>query len=378
MSGLTSDFKGHSQKWVTIIGAGHSGCALTADLKSRGYSVCLYAHPQHSGRLQEIAARGELNSKGVINGRFCPDLATTDISVALSASQNIILALPSYAQEAMFALMAPHIVNAHRIINLNGNFSSFILDRCLDGRKPIIFETNSAPHASRASKNGDVEIVGVKKFIPIASLYKNLSDEVKCEIEGLLPCQVEWHKDIIAVSLQAYNGVLHPAPMVLNTGRVEETSQSFRFYAQGISHSVGKIVEQIDRERLEIAARYGHTELRTTLAALCGIYNEKGLHTIAEFAQQASVYQEIFAPEDMRSRYISEDVPYVLVPWYLLGQRAGYEARTMRSIIDLASAMHGTDYLETGRTLDKMNLPQLGMQGAKTGNSLSHEYHLQD
>lgn len=362
MSNALDQFHTHSKHRVSIIGAGHTGCALAADLKHRGFSVCLYAHPNHADRLSGIAQRNTMLYSGIIEGECCPDLLTTDEEIALAFADDIILALPSYAQEDMFALLAPHIEDHHRLINLNGNFSSYILARELGDKNPVIVETNSAPHASRASGSGDVEIVGVKKFIPIASLGKLPSDAAKKSISAIIPSTLEWHPDIVAVSLQAYNGVLHPAPMILNAGRVEDHTSPFRFYAQGISESVGKVVEQIDQERLKIAALYGHDHLRTTLDALKGIYNEAGFHTISEFSQKANVYQKIDAPKDIMCRYLSEDVPYVLVPWYMLGLRVGFEAKAIRSIIDLASVIHGEDYLRTGRTLDKMLLPSLDNQ----------------
>lgn len=357
MNGSTAHFENARQKKVTIIGAGNTGCALAADLTQRGFAVCLYAHPEHAGRLEGIAARGKMSYDGIIQGECMPELLTTHEGAALGYASEVILALPSYAQEDMFARLAPHIQNHHNIINLNGNFSSYILAGMVGDRQPTIVETNCAPHASRACCNGDVDILGVKTFLPIAPVRAHISNASKSAITAVLPSRLEWQPDVVAVSLQAYNGVLHPAPMVLNAGRIEPGLAAFRFYAQGISPAVGSMIEQIDRERLTIARLYGHHHLRTTLDALNGIYNEEGMASLSQFARCAKVYQEIDAPTDINSRYISEDVPFVLVPWYLLGKRMGFEATAMKSIIDISSIMHQKDYMQTGRTLEKMRLP---------------------
>lgn len=355
-------FKNARQNRISIIGAGNTGCALAADLKHRGYEVCLYAHPEHAGRLNGIKSRGKMNYSGIIEGECTLDLLTCDEAEALTFASDIILALPSYAQEEMFERLARHIGDHHKIINLNGNFSSYMLAKMAEGRSPVIVETNCAPHVSRAASNGDVEILGAKKFLPIASVGVRLNSTTKADIDAIIPGSLEWHPDIVAVSMQAYNGVLHPAPMVLNAGRIEPGLRAFRFYAEGISESVGKIIEQIDKERLTIARLYGHNHLRTTLEALQGIYDEKDLDTMTAFAKNAKVYQGIDCPSDIKNRYLLEDVPFILVPWYQLGQRMGYEAKAIRSIIDLSSIMHGTEYLKTGRTLDKMVLPSLDSQ----------------
>lgn len=359
---LFSAFEEAQQKRISIIGAGNTGCALAADLKQRGYAVCLYAHPEHAQRLEGIKNRGKMNYNGIIKGVCMPDLLTSSESEALAYASDIILALPSYAQEEMFACLAPHIGSHHKIINLNGNFSSYILATMVQNRRPTIVETNCAPHVSRAFPNGDVDILAVKNFLPIASSGGMPNRLTKTEIEAIIPSRLEWHTDIVAVSMQAYNGVLHPAPMLLNAGRIEPGFNTFRFYAEGVSESVGKVIQQIDNERLSIAKLYGHHNLRTTLEALQGIYDEKDLDTITAFAKNARAYQDIDAPTDINSRYLSEDVPYILVPWYQLGQHMGYEANAIRSMIVLSSTMHGIDYLKSGRTLDKMMLPSLGYE----------------
>lgn len=349
--------RSNKSRSVSIIGAGNSGLALAADLKKRGFSVCLYAHPDHAKKLDGIAERGALAYRGITDGACRPDLLTKKLEEALAFADNIVLALPSFAQEEMFALMAGHVGNHHRIINLNGNFSSCILSRCLNGKTPVIVETNSAPHASRAGHDGSVEICGVKKFIPIAALTSELPRDAKEAIEAIMPCALEWHADIIAVSLQAYNGVLHPAPLLLNAGWVESREADFGFYRQGVSASVAKVIEKIDEERREIARRYGHHDLRSTFQALKEIYGgDSG--SLGEFLQTAEVYQSLRAPRSMADRYVTEDVPFLLVPWYVLGLAAGYEAKTIKCIIEMASVMHGKNYMEEGRTLEKMNLPR--------------------
>lgn len=343
-------------KKVTIVGAGNSGCAIAADLKQRNFDICLYAHPNHSTKLDAICDKGFLQSTGMINGQWSLDELTTDIERALAYSERVILALPSFAQDEMFELMAQHLQNHHIVINLNGNFSSFVLRNKTSTSMPTILETNSAPHASRADNRGNVSIPGVKKTVPIATLDTAIDPKTQTEMEDLFPCELEWNPDVIAVALQAYNGVLHPAASILNTGWTEATGMGFYFYKNGFSESVGRVIEQIDDERIAIAKLHGHTSLRTTLEALNNMYKNNS-ETLADFAQSAGVYDTIQAPNTMHNRYLTEDVPFILVPWYELGRAAGYEARIMRTMIDLASTMHGTNYMKTGRTLKKMGLP---------------------
>lgn len=339
---------------VSIIGAGHSGCALAAEYKKRGFEVCLYSHENHAQRLNAIEQKGQLSSTGNVVGEWKINQLTTKIATALEFSDNIILALPSYAQDKIFPELAPHLNNQHKVINLNGNFSSYLLHDLTIDRETLIFETNSAPHASRADRDGNIHIHGTKKFIPIASTSPHISQENKDTIQKLMPCALEWHETPLSVSMQAYNGVLHPTPLILSTAWTEAQGTRYRFYKDGISPCVGKIIEKIDNERLEIAKLYGIQDLRTTLEALNEIYGGNS-ETICDLAQESGIYDDILAPENMCSRYITEDVPFVLVPWYHLGQAVGYEASTIKSIITMASVMHANDYMETGRTLQGLS-----------------------
>ena len=69
-------------------------------------------------------------------------------------------------------------------------------------------------------------------------------------------------------------------------------------------------------------------------------------------------YKGIKAPAMLNHRYISEDVPMSLVPIASIGDLLGVETPTIQSIVHMAGVLHGRDYWEEGRTVDK-----LGIQG---------------
>ena len=107
---------------VSIIGAGNSGCAMAVDLAHRGFNVCIYAHSDHSKKLDSIRQRGCLISDGEIRGEFKMELLTNDIQEAMLFSKYQIVSLPSFAQDFVFSLMNPYLSDDHVIIGLNGNF----------------------------------------------------------------------------------------------------------------------------------------------------------------------------------------------------------------------------------------------------------------
>ncbi len=58
----------------------------------------------------------------------------------------------------------------------------------------------------------------------------------------------------------------------------------------------------------------------------------------------------------MKYRYLTEDVPYLLVPVFGIGKKLGVPMPVTESIIRLASVIAGEDYLKTGRVLEGMDL----------------------
>lgn len=357
---------GNAEICVSIIGAGNGGCALAADLMSRGMSVCLYAHLAHATRFDGIVRRGTLTAKGTIKGDFQPALMTQNIAQALSFADTVMVAVPSYAQEELFILMSPHLTHKHIVVNLNGNFGSLVLLQKVEKVAPVLLETNVVPHASRLGTDGVVTVLGTKRFVTIGSLPAETPLAVNRVVSTIFPCQLEWCPDVLAVAFQSNNGVLHPAASVLNSGWIESKKGNFYFYKDGISRAVGRVIEKIDSERIEIGRRYGF-ELRSLLDEMLSFYGGD-YASISEFALKTKLHNKIKeAPSDTQHRYISEDVPFALVPWYELGRVVDFDAKTMRSIIDLAATINNVDYLATGR-----NLRQLGLSGMDRRSILAH------
>jgi opine dehydrogenase len=94
---------------VTVIGAGHGGQAIAADLTQRGCQVTLYAHPQHPGGIHAIAKTGGVQCSGLFNAFVALKKITSNIQEALFEAEYIFISLPSYAHEAIFIEKLPFI-----------------------------------------------------------------------------------------------------------------------------------------------------------------------------------------------------------------------------------------------------------------------------
>ncbi|KAI0187908.1 putative NAD/NADP octopine/nopaline dehydrogenase [Xylaria flabelliformis] len=347
---------------VSIIGVGNCGCAFAADLENRGIKVLLYAHPNHSTSADAIRTNGHLDSIGEVEGRFYP-VVTTSMYAALRFSTIVIVAVPSFAQDDILAELEKHDVSNHIIIAASGNF--FTLVACNRIRARYLLETSASPFGSRLldgkqSEQGlsdsgyRVHVLGFKSVMPIASLPTDMDEDLRADIGVIFPKPLQWCSNVIEVAFYNFNGVLHPITAVMNAGWVEHTKGDFYFYRQGMTPSVTKIMEQIDNERVAIASHYGRA---TSCLKQMNTYYGLNYSSLNEFAEKSTLHSTMkVCPTSMQHRYLLEDLPYVLVPWYELGVKAGLESPFIRSLILWCSMINGTDYLKVGRNLKTLGL----------------------
>ncbi|KAI8627997.1 putative NAD/NADP octopine/nopaline dehydrogenase [Xylariaceae sp. FL1651] len=347
---------------VSIVGIGNCGCAFAVDLENRGIKVLLYAHPNHSTNANIIRSNGYLESTGEVEGRFYP-VVSTSMGEALQFSKIIIVAVPSYAQNDILAELEKHDVSSHAIIAASGNF--FTLVACRRIRARYLLETSASPFGSRLldgkrSEQGlsdsryGVHVLGFKSVMPIASLPTDMNEDLRADIEVIFPKPLQWCSNVIEVAFYNFNGILHPITAVMNAGWIEHTKGDFYFYREGMTPSVTKIMQQIDDERVAIASHYGQA---TSCLEQMNTYYGLNHSSLNEFANKSKLHSTMkVCPTSMQHRYLLEDLPYVLVPWYELGVKAGLESPFIRSLILWSSMISGTDYLRVGRNLKALGL----------------------
>ena len=127
----------------------------------------------------------------------------------------------------------------------------------------------------------------------------------------------------LSTSLANFGAMLHPAPVLFNISRIEDSRASFLHYYEGITPTIARFIEKMDLERLELAAAYGVEGTDTsTWHELC--YGLRG-ETLFETLRLNERYASLDAPSSLAHRYIYEDIPTGLVPMIALADVAGLE-----------------------------------------------------
>ena len=351
-------------KRIAVLGAGNGGQAMAGHLASMGHSVTLFEHPDFSEKVQNLNANGNrivLSNKISATGQLAE--ATCDIAKAVRGAEIIFFAAPSFAQEPILESALPFLEDGQALILIPGNFGSLVLRRLLQERgvtkKLLIGETDTLPYACRLTANGQVDIWGVKEFVLMAALPACDNQALIAKLDGVFPVRILEMPNVLAVALSNGNMVVHCATMIMNTGRIESEKGNFRFYTDGMTPAVCRVQEEVDAERLAVAAAFG-LRLKSGHEKLREMYSLEG-DSFYELQSKCAVYGQHGndAPKSMDHRYLGEDVPHLLVPLSELGRLGGVTTPAVDSVIYLAGVVNGVDYRVLGRSLERLGLARL-------------------
>ncbi|MBN1640179.1 MAG: NAD/NADP octopine/nopaline dehydrogenase family protein [Anaerolineae bacterium] len=350
----------------TVIGAGHGGKAMAAHLALGGFPVTLYNRTH--AHIAAIQARGGVNLSsawpGGPEGFGALHAVTSDMAEALADAQIVMVVVPACAHREIAQAAAPHLQDG-QIVVLNPGRTGGAIEFAHALRQQgcradvALAEAETLVYASRSDGPAQAQIFRIKDAVPLAALP---ATRTRAVLDALRPAYPQFidGEDVLHTSLNNMGAIFHPALTLLNAGRIESTRGDYQFYIDGVTPSVARVLEALDRERVTVAAALGIRAITAT-EWLQMAYDARG-STLNEAIHNNPGYHGIKAPPSLEIRYIFEDVPMSLVPIAALGDQYGVQTRAIESIVRLACIVHQTDYWRTGRTLDR-----LGLRGLSVG-----------
>lgn len=347
----------HSER-ITVIGAGHGGKAMAAHLAIMGAEVTLYNRTWKN--IELIHERGGVQLNGVAGsygfGEFV--FVTSSIREAVKASKIIMVVVPAFAHASLAKNMSEYLEDGQIIVlNPGRTFGAIEFRKVLSENgcqaDVIVAETQTFIYASRSVGPTEAYIHRVKDAVLLAAFPAEGTPKVLEAINPYYPQFVDG-KTVLHTGLDNIGAVFHPTITLFNSGWIEATAGNFQFYIDGVTPSVAKVVEAIDRERVRIGTSLG-IELRSAREWLKMAYDADG-EDLFEAIQNQEGYRGINAPLTLNHRYINEDIPMSLVPMASLGHQLGIKVRGMESIIRLACIIRKKDYWKTGRTVQSLGL----------------------
>jgi len=347
---------------VAILGSGNGGCAMAADWSLHGHEVSLFDFEQFTTQLDAINNNGGIYVEGELEGFAELDYVGHSIEKAIEHAELIVLVGPAYSTQPFAEALKPHIKKGQHVIVCPGSTGGGLvvkkeLNLAFDDDSIIIAETSTLPYATRNIEPGKVYIYNrLKGGLYIAALPMDKTAFMMEQFDQIYQA-FEASDHYFQTMLQNANPVIHPAVSLLNAGRIDNPDVDFLFYEEGVTPSVGRLVEATDNERIKIGKTLGVNVLPDTLIGV-----RQGYMLEADYEtgySKAPGFKGVMAPPQLDNRYINEDVGYGLVFMKELADKLNLETPIIDSIINIASVVMKRDFWGEKRR----SLALLGLEG---------------
>jgi len=357
---------------IAIIGGGNGAVTMAAELSMRGWPIRLWEFPQlREKTIGAIVETGSITLRGLVEGtvRLDDDALPADIGDALAGADIVMVIVPAFAHRMAAEACAPHLTPDHIVVlsPSTGGALEFANELATRGAAygPVA-EMHSLIYTCRMIDATTADLYYIKDHMPVGTFPAAASERVMGKLVELYP-QMAAAANVLETSLNNINPVMHVAPTLLNTGRIEFTKGDFYFYRESVTPTVGRIMDQMDEERLTLCRRlgikgYSLVDFMREMYRLDG----DGSH---DLLNKSPAHRSTKAPWGLDHRYVTEDIPYGLTPMLALARLASVEMPVTQQFVDLAQVLTGADYGEEGRGLDRMGLE--GLEPASIGAFLS-------
>jgi opine dehydrogenase len=349
-------------KRIAIIGAGNGGCAAAAQLTGAGFEVRLWG--RSSGTTAPLAAIGGVHYEGALGDGFAPIARiTNDAGEAIKGADLVLIMAPTHAHADVARTVAPHLAEDQVVMAAPGHTLLLIPNaiRRHGGGLGTYCDSSSLPFICRKSAPDKIRITRVAQILYFAAFPGERVDATAERIRQVFP-QIVPRPSLLHTVFPYTNAVHHPPALLLNVGRVESTGGDYHHYYDGITPSVGRLIDALDAERVAVAAALG-----VTIEPLPQFFFRMG-YTSAAGRDGGTAYDVfhnsepnrfIRAPASIDHRFFNEDVPYGLVAIAELGRIAGVPTPVADAVIDIAAIVAARPFRSEGLTAERMGIAGL-------------------
>lgn len=352
---------------ITVIGVGHGGFAVAADMTLAGHEVTFYVAERYKNRVEKLFEEKTLHLSGVGRTGAAKLAHVTSSPEEAFANDIIVPVIPAYSQQSFAKEIAPNLRKGHKLILIPGSTGGALVtarvlkeENKLDG--VIISEMHSLPYACRKTGECSVDILlecGVIYFAAFPAKY----NEEMFEIAKTLYPKTQLVSDVLETAINNGNPISHPVPMVLNAGRVEDDAVQ-NYHYRGITPSVARVIEVLEEERKAIVAALGYKYIHSKERIQLMNYAPKS-DSLYEAYRDSEVFSSLTGPDTLDNRYLTEDTPYSLRAIVAIAKFLGVPTPNMEAIITIGSALMGANYMTDGRTMKSMGLEGIKKESIK-------------
>ena len=343
---------------VAVLGAGNVGHAMAGHLALKGYDVRLFNRWEHE--LTAVREAGGIYLQQTVEGFGRPSLVTTSIEEAIRGADVILITVPAFGHRYMSESIALFVSSGQVVVFQPGTFGSALeLTAILraHGKVGIVAaETESSLYSCRLVGPARVNVRAVKKAVELAALPASETGRVLAMLNkpfdgGYVPAE-----NVLQVGLGNGNPVYHCGPSLVNFGRIER-AEDWPFF-EFVTESVTRLIDSVDRERLALVHALG-LKTMSFWEFLESAYGASDADYVLRVHRAYGRGRPSRAPKSPEDRYLTEDIPFGLVPWSSLAKQLQVPTPTIDALIQVASVLYGRDFFKEGRTAESLGLAGL-------------------
>ncbi len=352
-------------KVVAILGGGHGGHAASAELSLKGYECRLYQDAKFARDMSTVFETQEIKISGDDRAEKIAKISvvTSDMQEAVAGADIILVTVPAFVHAVFATQLAELVEEGQTVVLLPGTLGTLVLARIFREKgvldKGILAETNTLPYDTRILAPGEVYIYKMNDPLLLGVFPAEKTAIAMEKLSGLYNFTPV--TDVLECALHSHNPVLHTPGCIMNTGRIERSRGEFYLYEEGFTPTVCRVTKVMDEERMAIASAFGYDPL-TLEQALSGRKDPEDLWKEVNGNRGLCF---IKGPSSVESRYFTEDTPYGLIPWSLIGDLAGVETPLIDSFATIASVVIEFDSWKNGRTLEAMGIQDMTVKRFK-------------
>jgi len=344
---------------VAVLGGGHGAHAMAADLVSRGFSVNMFEMPRFRDGLRELFDGRVVRATGVIQGSFTLDKVTSDIDEAIDGVRFILVVTPAFAHAEYARLLRGRVKPDQVVVVYPGAFAGMLFRTVLGDDCPVVAEVNNLPYDTRLTGPAEVAIYGHNK-VNIAFMPADKGPDLIADLRAIHPFE-KVYSDVLEAGLSIVNPGVHSGPCLLSVTAIENSAKRpFFLYEHGVTPASCRLDVEVDNERKAIGRRLGYS--LTPIEDFSGLPEGYTWQDLYMSLHGNIALTPISGPHDLESRYFTEDAPYGLVPWSIIGKAVGVETPVIDSIINIYNVVHERDWRVHGRSSVELGIEGLPVE----------------
>ncbi|WHZ38068.1 NAD/NADP octopine/nopaline dehydrogenase family protein [Sagittula sp. MA-2] len=320
---------------ATVVGGGPVGLTYCALLKQAGHDVRLWSQSRSGSGVEHFT--GEIEGDHRIE-------QVAGAEEAAAFAEVLVMARCAQGNRAALDALVPHLRPEQVVIfSAELSYASVYLRAALAAAGRSVRTVSWSTTVPTAQRNdGGIRVGTLRDTVDMASAGFEDAEEATALCVTLFGPRFRYVGDVLRIGLSNLNPQIHLANAIANLTRIER-GESWENY-ECITPAVGRLIEDLDTERLALAESYGF-EVRSVHDHYLMTFPGLTPGTVSEMAGQ--VFRRApgtLGPRSLDTRYIWEDVPFGLVPLCALARAKGAPMELHEAGIRLLAGYLGADF----------------------------------